>query len=63
MFKHYFELIEGIAIWPIISLTIFFVFFICVTLWAFSVRKDYIKEMEELPLDDSELKDINAQNV
>ena len=28
MFKHYFEKIHNVEVWPIISLTIFFVFFV-----------------------------------
>ncbi len=59
MFKHYFEQIEGIAIWPMISLTIFFTFFIGLLLWVWKVDKSYIKEMESMPVDevnDSKLK-------
>jgi cytochrome c oxidase cbb3-type subunit 3 len=53
MFKHYFEQIENVAIWPIISLSIFFIFFICLLLYVFTVDKAYIKEVSELPMDDS----------
>ncbi len=50
MFKQYFEQVENVAIWPIISLTIFFVFFIGLTIYVFKISKTYIKHMEKLPL-------------
>jgi cytochrome c oxidase cbb3-type subunit 3 len=52
MFKHYFELIENVSVWPVISLTIFFGFFILMILWLFKVDKKYINRMKNLPLDD-----------
>lgn len=52
MFKHYFEIIDGIDIYPIISLLIFFIFFVLLFIWVIRVDKQYIKDMEELPLDD-----------
>ncbi len=53
MFKHYFEGAENIAVGPIISLIIFFVFFIVLLYWVFKVDKGFIKKMKDLPLDDS----------
>lgn len=58
MFKHYFELIHGIEVWPIISLTIFFVFFMGLVWWAFTADKGYINDMREMPLDYNEPKHI-----
>lgn len=49
MFKHYFEQIENVAIWPIISLSIFFLFFIVLVIWVIRVDKKYINEMKQLP--------------
>ena len=55
MFKHYFEQIHNVAIWPIISLSIFFVFFIGLIIYVARIKKDYINYMGDLPLaDDSE---------
>ena len=51
MFKHYFERIENIEIWPIISLAIFFIFFICLLLWVFRTDKSFINKMKKMPLD------------
>ncbi len=47
------ESIEGIATYPMISLLIFFVFFVLLFLWVFTARKEYIKEVSELPLEDN----------
>ncbi len=52
MFKHYFELVENVSVWPLVSLTIFFGFFLILILWLFKVDKKYIRKMKNLPLDD-----------
>ncbi len=52
MFKHYFEQIQNIEIWPIISLILFFVFFIFMMVWILFLDKKYIEKMRSLPLDD-----------
>jgi hypothetical protein len=54
MFKYYFEQIHNVAIWPMISLSIFFIFFVCLILWVVKVDKSYISEMENLPMDESD---------
>ncbi|SFC98986.1 hypothetical protein SAMN05421780_1177 [Flexibacter flexilis DSM 6793] len=52
MFKHYFERIaEQIAIYPIISLVIFVVFFVGLTWWVITADKNYIAHQSQLPLD------------
>lgn len=52
MFKYYFEQIHNVAIWPIISLAIFFIFFLCLLLWTFTTKKSYINYMSQLPVED-----------
>ena len=52
MFKYYFEQIHNVEVWPIISLSIFMLFFLGLLLWVFKVDKSYIDKMEKLPLDD-----------
>jgi len=47
------ESIEGIPTYPMISLLIFFVFFALLFWWVFTARKEYIKEVSELPLEDN----------
>jgi cytochrome c oxidase cbb3-type subunit IV len=50
MFKHYFEQIEGIGFYPILSLLIFFLFFSGLLIWVVRVNKGYVREMAQLPL-------------
>jgi len=52
MFKYYFERIEGIENGPLVSLIIFFVFFVLVTAWVFFADKKYMNYMKDLPLDE-----------
>ena len=49
--KNYMESIDGIEIYPIISLLIFFVFFVVLFWWVFTAKKDYIDTVSNLPLD------------
>ena len=51
--KGHLESIEGVATYPMISLLIFFVFFVLLFWWVFTARKEYIKEVSELPLEDN----------
>ncbi|PWL39388.1 CcoQ/FixQ family Cbb3-type cytochrome c oxidase assembly chaperone [Flagellimonas aquimarina] len=52
--KNHMESIEGIASYPMISLLIFFVFFVLLFWWVFTATKAHIKEMAELPLDNDQ---------
>jgi len=52
MFKHYFEQIQKIEIWPIISLILFFVFFTFTLVWILFMDKKHIDKMKSLPFDD-----------
>lgn len=52
MYKNVLQNIEGIAIWPIISFVIFFVFFFVLLLWVFTTDKHFIQKMKMLPLED-----------
>ena len=56
--KGYMESIDGVATYPMISLVIFFVFFVVLFAWVFTASKDYIKEVSEIPLDNN-----NQQNL
>jgi hypothetical protein len=49
--KNHMDSINGIEIYPIISLLIFFIFFVILFWWVFTAKKDYIKTVSELPLD------------
>ena len=51
--KHNMETIEGVAIYPIMSLLIFFFFFVGLGLWVFSYKKERIQELSHMPLSDN----------
>lgn len=53
MYKNVLEAIDNIAIWPVVSFVIFFIFFIVLLWWVFSVDKDFINKMKSLPMDNS----------
>lgn len=50
--KHNLETIAGVEIYPILSLAIFFTFFLVLFIWVFTYKKDKIKELSELPIKD-----------
>ncbi|AXP79527.1 Cbb3-type cytochrome oxidase component FixQ [Mariniflexile rhizosphaerae] len=43
--------ISGIEIYPIISLLIFFTFFVLLFWWVYTAKKEYLKTVSNLPLD------------
>ena len=47
--KYSLETIDGVDIYPIISLSIFFIVFVSFFIWAMTYSKDKIKELSELP--------------
>lgn len=53
--KGYVSSIDGIEIYPIISFIIFFVFFMLVTFYVITSKKNYIDELSNLPFEDGEL--------
>jgi hypothetical protein len=48
------ETIAGVAIYPILSLLIFFTFFIVLGIWVFSYKKDTINELSQIPFKENE---------
>lgn len=55
--KHNMDTISGIEIYPIISLLIFFFFFVGLYFWVFTYKKDKIIEMSNIPFSDQEIND------
>ena len=49
--KGHMENITGIEIYPLISLLIFFTFFVVLFWWVITAKKEYIKTVSNLPLD------------
>ena len=47
--------IDGIGLYGVISICIFFGFFAGMLLWASALKKNYLNRMAELPLDSGEL--------
>lgn len=53
------ENIDGVAIYPIISLLIFFTFFAALYWWVFTTKKEHVEDMSNMPLED----EINTNNT
>lgn len=51
MYKNVLQNIDNIAIWPLISFVIFFLFFICLLWHVFTTDKKFIEMMKGMPLD------------
>lgn len=49
--KHHMDTIEGIEIYPIISLLIFFTFFVVLFWWVFTSKKEYIDKVSNIPFE------------
>ncbi len=62
MFKHYFEGIQNVEIYPIISLIIFFTFFLLMIIWLIKVNQGYIDKMKNMPLESDEELDLKSKN-
>ncbi len=46
------ENIEGVEVYPMISLLIFFIFFAGLFLWVFTAKKAHITKVSNIPLED-----------
>jgi cytochrome c oxidase cbb3-type subunit 4 len=63
MIKNVLTSIGGVENYGIISIIIFFTFFLGVLVWAFSRRQDYLHAMSTLPLDrDNQGSQNNSKN-
>lgn len=52
------ENIDNVQIYPMISLLIFFIFFVVLFYWVITAKKEHINEVSNIPLDI----DTNNQN-
>lgn len=48
------ETIAGVALYPILSLLIFFIFFVGLGIWVFSYKKEKIEELSQIPLNENQ---------
>lgn len=60
MYKNVLQAIDNIAIWPVISFVIFFIFFLVLLWWVFSVETSFIDKMKGLPMEDNQDSNSNG---
>ena len=60
MYKNILQSIDHVAIWPVISFVIFFLFFIILLWYVFTVDKGFITHMKDLPIHDGSESNENA---
>jgi cytochrome c oxidase cbb3-type subunit IV len=51
--KHNMETIAGVAVYPILSLLIFFLFFLALGVWVFTYKKETIAAFSSMPLNEN----------
>lgn len=51
MDKNVLQNIDNIAIWPVISFVIFFLFFLCLIWYVLTTDKKFIEKMKSMPLE------------
>lgn len=49
--KQNMDTINGVEIYPIISLLIFFFFFVALYIWTYTYKKEKINEMSHIPFE------------
>lgn len=59
MYKELLQSIDGVSVYPIISLIVFGLFFVVILVWMLKVDKKYIKKMENLPFEKEEENNFN----
>lgn len=60
--KQYTETLTGAEIYPLFSLLIFFLFFVALLFFVFSMKKQDVQEMANIPLND-ETQNQNLPNI
>jgi len=61
MYKNILQSIQGIEIYPLISMMIFLGLFISVIIWFFRADKLHLQQMAEMPLDKTETSDTSIK--
>ena len=51
--KHNMETIAGVAVYPILSLLIFFLFFLALGVWVFTYKKETLSAFSSMPLNEN----------
>lgn len=60
--KHSMETIVGIEIYPIISLIIFFTFFVGLFIWVMTYKKETIDELSNMPFMDEHNINVHSKS-
>ena len=55
MIRNYLQSIDGVEIYPLISLVVFILFFVIMFIWMLKVDKNYIKEMDTVTRHNKEM--------
>jgi cytochrome c oxidase cbb3-type subunit IV len=55
MYKNVLQSIDNIAIWPVVSFVIFFLFFVCLLWYVLTTDKEFIDKMKRMPMEDSDI--------
>ncbi len=63
MIKEVLQSIKGIEIYPIISLIVFFLFFIGVGFFLIKMNKSHINKMKHLPLNNDNSQNLNSGEI
>ena len=53
MYRNVLEHINGIEIYPLVSLIVFFIFFVLILIWVLKSDKKHLEKMANLPLENS----------
>ncbi len=61
MFKDILESVNGIEIYAIAGLILFFAMFITIIIWMYRADKSYIEKMKMLPLENNHKNNFNSQ--
>ncbi|MGK9476190.1 cbb3-type cytochrome c oxidase subunit 3 [Melioribacter sp. OK-6-Me] len=62
MISNYLSSIDGVSVYPIISLIIFFSVFIITIIRTWKLDKNFIEKMKNLPLNNSQMKNNSEIN-
>ncbi len=56
--KNHMESITDIEIYPILSLLIFFLFFVALFWWVITAKKEYLQKVSNIPLENQEQNEV-----
>lgn len=62
MYSDMLQSIEGVTIFPLISLVLFFVFFVGMLIKVFRMDKSHLNEMSQMPLNQDANTSKNGEN-